>query len=186
MAWGPLQAVGWLHKQSSADAALPVPASPTPSPSPCRRRYRVVSAALFLRHFASDRSHMVDGGAWRSPPPNWPCIVAAADGAANTLPTYLDFGGGASSSSSEEGGEGGSEGEYGSEGEEDEQRLQHLQEQHLPQQLEEQHLQAQQGERQLDGGGGGEEAVLAAVAAAPHGVLLPEPAFLQLFGLDGH
>ena len=76
-----------------------------------------------------------DGGAWRSPPPDWPCIVAAADGATNTLPTYLDFASSASSASSEEGGEGGSE--EGSE-EEDEQRLQHLQEQHLPQQLNQQ------------------------------------------------
>ena len=63
-----------------------------------RRWYRVVPAPLFLRRFASDRSHMRDaaGGGWLQPPPPYPCIVGAADAAGgaaatNTLPAYLEF-----------------------------------------------------------------------------------------------
>ncbi|XP_069051007.1 protein N-terminal glutamine amidohydrolase [Lepisosteus oculatus] len=40
-----------------------------------RRKLRVVPAELYLKNFASDRSHMRDAnGAWRVPPPPYPCI----------------------------------------------------------------------------------------------------------------
>ena len=50
----------------------------------------MVPAAAFLRHFASDRSHMWDGGEkrWQQQPPPWPCITAPT-GAQHTLPAYL-------------------------------------------------------------------------------------------------
>uniref|UniRef100_V9KP25 Protein N-terminal glutamine amidohydrolase n=3 Tax=Callorhinchus milii TaxID=7868 RepID=V9KP25_CALMI len=41
-----------------------------------RRHMRVVRADLYLKTFASDRSHMRDAdGKWRMPPPPYPCIV---------------------------------------------------------------------------------------------------------------
>ncbi|XP_022084736.1 protein N-terminal glutamine amidohydrolase-like [Acanthaster planci] len=42
------------------------------------RKFRVVPAEIFLKTFASDRSHMktVDGG-WMKPPPPYPCIATA-------------------------------------------------------------------------------------------------------------
>ncbi|KAJ8273121.1 hypothetical protein GJAV_G00097680 [Gymnothorax javanicus] len=40
-----------------------------------RRKFRVVPADTYLKNFASDRSHMKDvNGAWRMPPPPYPCI----------------------------------------------------------------------------------------------------------------
>ncbi|XP_006879374.1 PREDICTED: protein N-terminal glutamine amidohydrolase [Elephantulus edwardii] len=40
-----------------------------------RRKFRVIRADLYLKHFASDRSHMKDSsGNWREPPPPYPCI----------------------------------------------------------------------------------------------------------------
>jgi protein N-terminal glutamine amidohydrolase len=55
----------------------------------------VVPAQDYLQHFASDRRHMVSAdGTWNSPPPVYPCIVAA-DGRTHTLPDYLDMEGGA-------------------------------------------------------------------------------------------
>ncbi|XP_066530082.1 protein N-terminal glutamine amidohydrolase isoform X2 [Hoplias malabaricus] len=40
-----------------------------------RRKLRVIPAATFLKKFASDRSHMKhSNGAWRMPPPSYPCI----------------------------------------------------------------------------------------------------------------
>ncbi|EFN57465.1 hypothetical protein CHLNCDRAFT_13094, partial [Chlorella variabilis] len=43
-------------------------------PQHYRRFYRVVPGALFVRHFASDRSHMRDeAGAWLHTPPPYPC-----------------------------------------------------------------------------------------------------------------
>ncbi|KAG2425188.1 hypothetical protein HXX76_013941 [Chlamydomonas incerta] len=57
-----------------------------------RRYYRVVPAAAYLSHFASDRSHMRrPGGGWSSPPPPYPPLVAPADGATHTLERYWDM-----------------------------------------------------------------------------------------------
>ncbi|CAL8466604.1 g6140 [Coccomyxa elongata] len=57
------------------------------------RKFRVVPAAQYLEHFASDRSHMwnQDGvPGWSKPVPPYPAIVAR-DGQANTLPHYWDM-----------------------------------------------------------------------------------------------
>ncbi|PNH06899.1 Protein N-terminal glutamine amidohydrolase [Tetrabaena socialis] len=59
--------------------------------SDARRRYRVVPAAAYLRHFASDRSHMRrPDGSWNAPPPAYPPLVAV-DGATNNLDCYRDM-----------------------------------------------------------------------------------------------
>ncbi|MBN3306083.1 protein N-terminal glutamine amidohydrolase isoform X2 [Amia ocellicauda] len=43
-----------------------------------RRKLRVIPADAYLKSFASDRSHMRDAsGAWRMPPPPYPCIETA-------------------------------------------------------------------------------------------------------------
>ncbi|KAI1901923.1 hypothetical protein AGOR_G00039420 [Albula goreensis] len=43
-----------------------------------RRKFRVIPADIYLKNFASDRSHMKDeSGAWRMPPPLYPCIETA-------------------------------------------------------------------------------------------------------------
>ncbi|XP_078073287.1 protein N-terminal glutamine amidohydrolase isoform X2 [Mustelus asterias] len=43
-----------------------------------RRKMRVVRADLYLKTFASDRSHMKDAnGMWRMTPPPYPCIQTA-------------------------------------------------------------------------------------------------------------
>ncbi|XP_008586725.1 PREDICTED: protein N-terminal glutamine amidohydrolase isoform X5 [Galeopterus variegatus] len=40
-----------------------------------RRKFRVIRADLYLKNFASDRSHMKDSsGNWKEPPPPYPCI----------------------------------------------------------------------------------------------------------------
>ncbi|XP_006137547.2 protein N-terminal glutamine amidohydrolase [Pelodiscus sinensis] len=40
-----------------------------------RRKVRLVRADLYLKTFASDRSHMKDAsGHWQKPPPSYPCI----------------------------------------------------------------------------------------------------------------
>ncbi|XP_029651177.1 protein N-terminal glutamine amidohydrolase isoform X1 [Octopus sinensis] len=39
------------------------------------RFFRVIDAKIYLRHFASNRKHMLDStGAWRQEPPPYPCI----------------------------------------------------------------------------------------------------------------
>ncbi|XP_069636096.1 protein N-terminal glutamine amidohydrolase isoform X2 [Haliaeetus albicilla] len=44
-----------------------------------RRKIRMVRADLYLKTFASDRSHMKDAnGKWQKPPPSYPCIETAA------------------------------------------------------------------------------------------------------------
>nr|XP_020820648.1 protein N-terminal glutamine amidohydrolase [Phascolarctos cinereus] len=44
-----------------------------------RRKFRVIRADLYLKNFASDRSHMKDSsGNWREPPPPYPCIQTGA------------------------------------------------------------------------------------------------------------
>lgn len=46
------------------------------------RKFRVIPAALYLQHFASDRSHMLEEGSlpdspvYQKPPPPYPCIVS--------------------------------------------------------------------------------------------------------------
>ncbi|XP_029447837.1 protein N-terminal glutamine amidohydrolase isoform X2 [Rhinatrema bivittatum] len=43
-----------------------------------RRKLRVIKGDLFLKTFASDRSHMITAsGQWRNPPPPYPCIEIA-------------------------------------------------------------------------------------------------------------
>ncbi|KAM4907575.1 protein N-terminal glutamine amidohydrolase isoform 4-T4 [Sylvia borin] len=43
------------------------------------RKIRMVRADLYLKTFASDRSHMKDAdGKWQKPPPPYPCIETAA------------------------------------------------------------------------------------------------------------
>ncbi|NXL84378.1 NTAQ1 amidohydrolase, partial [Alectura lathami] len=42
------------------------------------RKIRMVRADLYLKTFASDRSHMKDAnGKWQKPPPSYPCIETA-------------------------------------------------------------------------------------------------------------
>jgi hypothetical protein len=113
-----------------------------------------VPAPLFLRRFASDRSHMRDaaGGGWLQPPPPYPCIVAAADaadgaGATNTLPAYLEF---------------------------------------PPMPLEQPaDATAAPPGSGSSRGSGAEAGLLGGMEQQPYGVLLSEPAFLQLFGGGG-
>ena len=60
-------------------------------PPELHRVYRVVPARLLLRHFASDRRHMLDeGGSWLASPPPYPPIVTPY-GTANSLHHYLDM-----------------------------------------------------------------------------------------------
>ncbi|XP_064612892.1 protein N-terminal glutamine amidohydrolase-like isoform X2 [Liolophura sinensis] len=40
-----------------------------------KRYFRVISAETYLRHFASDRTHMLgEDGSWQKTPPPYPCI----------------------------------------------------------------------------------------------------------------
>ncbi|GAB0181619.1 protein N-terminal glutamine amidohydrolase [Grus japonensis] len=42
------------------------------------RKIRMIRADLYLKTFASDRSHMKDAnGKWQKPPPSYPCIETA-------------------------------------------------------------------------------------------------------------
>ncbi|XP_075271718.1 protein N-terminal glutamine amidohydrolase isoform X2 [Opisthocomus hoazin] len=42
------------------------------------RKIRMIQADLYLKTFASDRSHMKDAnGKWQKPPPSYPCIETA-------------------------------------------------------------------------------------------------------------
>lgn len=52
-------------------------------------QFRVVAAALYLEHFASDRSHMYTSHLqrWNAPPPPYDCILPGS----SNLKTYLDF-----------------------------------------------------------------------------------------------
>lgn len=43
-------------------------------------RFRVVDASVFLKNFASDRSHMKKDGEWSVLPPKWPAIVGTQQG----------------------------------------------------------------------------------------------------------
>ena len=50
--------------------------------------FRVVHAALFLKHFSSDRMHMFDSKTktWSAPPPEYHCIQPTKE---NNLMTYM-------------------------------------------------------------------------------------------------
>lgn len=138
------------------------------------RCYRVVPARLLLRHFASDRSHMVGQGGkgWLALPPPWPCLVAES-GATNTLPAYLDFtelGGpdlGGSQSGEEPAGSGGSA-------------------ESVERQQQQQQQDGWRGEGGKPTGGAVRNGGLAipSEGGLPFGVVLREPAFLQLFGVN--
>lgn len=52
-------------------------------------RFRVVDAGEYRRVFASDRSHMRAGDAWKTPPPSWPPI--RPDGTPMNLPQFMDM-----------------------------------------------------------------------------------------------
>ena len=55
-----------------------------------KRFFRVIPAAEYLRHFASDRRHMIrTDGSWNMPPPEYPAIVAA-DGVVNNIDKFID------------------------------------------------------------------------------------------------
>ena len=42
------------------------------------RRYRIVSGKQYVKHFASDRSHMLcKDGSWQAEPPIYPCIISS-------------------------------------------------------------------------------------------------------------
>jgi hypothetical protein len=96
---------------SSGEASLGVPCDMTTyaaavlSPSNLfpPRKYRIIPAENFFKHFASDRSHMIKPadpqattaigtatGQYRAPPPPYPPIVAP-DGNTHTLDYYLDM-----------------------------------------------------------------------------------------------
>jgi hypothetical protein len=49
--------------------------------------FRVISAPLYLAHFASDRSHMYCNGKWNAPPPPYDCILPGP----SNLKHYLNF-----------------------------------------------------------------------------------------------
>lgn len=58
-------------------------------------RFRVIEAEDYLRHFFSDRKHMIDPktGEWRKPPPNYDCILfnrPTEEGVANGKQSNLD------------------------------------------------------------------------------------------------
>ncbi len=58
-------------------------------PEHLRPRFRVLTAGEYLRHFSSDRSHMLDDeGGYYEPPPPWPLICDSRLGM--TLPLLLD------------------------------------------------------------------------------------------------
>jgi len=55
-----------------------------------KRFFRVIPAEEYLRHFASDRRHMVrPDGSWAMPPPDYPPLVAA-DGVVNNIDKFID------------------------------------------------------------------------------------------------
>ncbi|XP_076185259.1 protein N-terminal glutamine amidohydrolase isoform X4 [Aptenodytes patagonicus] len=51
------------------------------------RKIRMIRADLYLKTFASDRSHMKDAnGKWQKPPPSYPCIETAGVGLLTLFP----------------------------------------------------------------------------------------------------
>ncbi|KAF8065818.1 tun [Scenedesmus sp. PABB004] len=82
------------------------------------RRWRVVAAATFLAHFASDRSHMRrPDGSWAAPPPPHACLRGPSAPSGHTLPRFrcmasdrLDSGAGGAASAGSDSGDDGSAG----------------------------------------------------------------------------
>ena len=67
----------WMHETTLASERI------TPEfGAPACRKFRVVPAALYLEHFASDRSHMLEEGSppvahtYSQAPPGYDCIVS--------------------------------------------------------------------------------------------------------------
>jgi protein N-terminal glutamine amidohydrolase len=62
-------------------------------PEPYNPMFRVIPADLFLSHFSSDRSHMLNRqtGEWTAPPPPYAPIVGNASNSSNNLQHYLNF-----------------------------------------------------------------------------------------------
>ena len=51
--------------------------------------FRLVERSIFIREFASDRSHMLDAeGKWMAPPPDWPPIGMREQ---NNLQRFIDI-----------------------------------------------------------------------------------------------
>ena len=56
------------------------------------RKFRVVPAALYLEHFASDRTHMLEAGSqidYQKPPPPFACIVSTRESPLCICPSAL-------------------------------------------------------------------------------------------------
>ncbi|KAH9283057.1 Protein N-terminal glutamine amidohydrolase [Echinococcus granulosus] len=53
------------------------------------RYFRVVDGSMYLRHFASNRSHMHNVDGWLAPPPTYGAISTPE--ATHNLPRYIDF-----------------------------------------------------------------------------------------------
>ncbi|VDM16501.1 unnamed protein product [Hydatigera taeniaeformis] len=53
------------------------------------RYFRVVDGSIYLRHFASDRSHMRSSVGWLAPPPTYEAIRTSES--SHNLPCYIDF-----------------------------------------------------------------------------------------------
>ncbi|VDK33329.1 unnamed protein product [Taenia asiatica] len=53
------------------------------------RYFRVVDGSMYLRHFASDRSHMRSSDGWLAPPPTYEVISTSES--THNLPRYIAF-----------------------------------------------------------------------------------------------
>ena len=82
------------------DSTLPFPCAldsylaasfPSAASAPVRPLFRLVSAAAYTAHFASDRSHMRrEDGSWHAPPPSWDNIQPANTPAtSNNIQAYI-------------------------------------------------------------------------------------------------
>ncbi|CAO3628410.1 unnamed protein product [Cunninghamella echinulata] len=54
-----------------------------------KRNFRQIPAKVYLDQFASDRSHMIDNGVYKAPPPDYPPITSNYE--TNTLPYFRDM-----------------------------------------------------------------------------------------------
>ena len=55
-----------------------------------RPLFRLIPAAAYITHFASDRSHMRrEDGSWHVQPPSWPSIQPADQSASNNIQAYI-------------------------------------------------------------------------------------------------
>nr|CDS32545.1 protein N terminal glutamine [Hymenolepis microstoma] len=53
------------------------------------RFFRIIDGEMYLRYFASDRSHMRTADGWLAPPPNYGVISTSKS--THNLPQYMDF-----------------------------------------------------------------------------------------------